>query len=105
MNHLWYLTEDLVGLAFFCDDVPDERKLAMQSALQKPARKQTVKRLGAKNIAEKIGKIGAGRFFTERSRELFEKLTIDSAFMTDYPPQTWSGLADYKNAQRTVSIV
>jgi len=39
MNHLWYLTEDLVSLAFFCDDVPFERKLAMQSALQKPARK------------------------------------------------------------------
>jgi len=23
--------------------------------------------------------------------------------MTDYPPQTWSGLAEYKNAQGTVS--
>jgi len=42
-------------------------------------------------------------FFTERSRELFEKLTIDAAFMTDHPPQTWSGLAEYKNAQGTVS--
>jgi hypothetical protein len=43
MNHLWYLTEDLVGLAFFSDDVPEERKQAMLSALQKPARKQTTK--------------------------------------------------------------
>jgi len=54
LKSLWYLTEDLVGLAF-CDDVPDERKLAMLSALQKPARKQTVKRLEAQNIAGKIG--------------------------------------------------
>src|SRR6218665_3338219 len=50
-----YLTEDLVGLAFFCDDVPDERKLAMLSALQKPARKQMVKQLEAKNIVGKLG--------------------------------------------------
>src|SRR6218665_2936414 len=56
MNHLWYLTEDLVGVAFFCDDVPYERKLAMLSALQKPARKQTMKQLElSKNIAGKIG--------------------------------------------------
>src|SRR6218665_811745 len=59
--------------------------------------------IGSKKYSGKNWKHGAGRFFTERSRELFEKLTIDSAFMTDYPPQTWSGLAEYKNAQGTVS--
>jgi len=62
MNHLWYLTEDLVGLAFFCDDAPDERKLAMLSALQKPARKQTVKRLETKNIAGIIGNMELDNF-------------------------------------------
>src|SRR6218665_3857309 len=56
LNHLWYLTEDIVGLVFLCDDVPDVRKLTMLSELQKPARKQsTVQRLEAKIIAGKIG--------------------------------------------------
>ena len=41
LNHLWYLTEDLVGLVFLCDDAPDVRKLTMLSELQKPARKQS----------------------------------------------------------------
>jgi len=68
MNHLWYLTEDLVGLAFFCDDVPDKRKLAMLSALQKPARKETVKRLEAKNNG-KIGNMELDDFFTESERD------------------------------------
>jgi len=56
LKPLFYLTEDLdlVGVAV-CDDAPDERKLAMLRALQKPARNQTVKRLEAKNIAGKIG--------------------------------------------------
>jgi len=70
----------------------------MLSALQKSARKQMVKRLEGNNIAGKIGNMKL-----ERSRELFEKLTIDSAFMTDHPPHTWSDLAEYKNAQGTVT--
>jgi len=53
----WYLTEDLVGLAIFSNDVPVERKLTMLSALQKPAIKLTVTGLEAENISGKIGNI------------------------------------------------
>src|SRR6218665_2768650 len=95
-NHLWYLTEDFMGLAFFCNDVPDEIKLAMLSALQKPARKQTVKQLEAKNIAGKIGNMELDDFLRRDPENCFK---TDSAFMTDHPPQTWSGLAEYKNTQ------
>jgi len=42
-NHLWYPTEDLVGLVFSSDDVPDERTQAILSVFQKPVRKETVK--------------------------------------------------------------
>ena len=35
-NHLWYLSETLVGLSFFDSSVSDDIKLAMVESLQKP---------------------------------------------------------------------
>ena len=72
MNHLWCLTQDFVGLAFFSDEVPDERKLVMLNALHKPTRKQAVKVLEAKTLAEKIGNMELDDFVMEKCRELFE---------------------------------
>ena len=35
-GHLWYLSENLIGLALFSDQVSAEEKAAMVSALVKP---------------------------------------------------------------------
>ena len=96
MNHLWYLAEDLVVLAFFSDDVPDERKLAMLSALKsQPEDRQCKNWKQEHKCSGETGNMKPDGFVTERSQELFESPTIDSAFMTDHPRQTWSGLAEY----------
>jgi hypothetical protein len=102
-NHLWYLTEDLAGLAFFSDDVPCERKQAMLEALHIPAKKQKSKRLDGKGVIGKIGSMELEGFVTEASKELFKKLGIDTVFMTQHPPQAWSGLVEYKRAQEIAS--
>jgi len=50
-----------LGLAFFRDEVPDERKLVMFNALQKPTRKQAVKGLEAKRHSGEYWEHGAGQ--------------------------------------------
>ena len=44
LGHLWYLSEELVALAFFDDQVPNETKRKMVSALQNSVAKEPVKR-------------------------------------------------------------
>ena len=44
-RHLWYLSEQLVGLAFFDNEVTDEIKVQMVSALTKEGRDNTCKRI------------------------------------------------------------
>jgi len=102
-NHLWYLTEDLAGLAFFSNDVPCETKQVILERLHIPAKKQKSKRLDGKGVIGKIGSMELEGFVTEASKELFEKLGIDTVFMTQHPPQAWSGLVEYKRAQEIAS--
>jgi len=44
LGHLWYLSEALVALAFFDDEVPNDVKWKMVLSLQKPAAEHAVKR-------------------------------------------------------------
>ena len=51
-RHLWYLSEDLIGLAFLDDQVDVAEKTRMQASLKRPARKG-LKRLEGKGL--KVG--------------------------------------------------
>ena len=92
-----------MGLAFFSNDVPPEKEQVMLEALHRPATNQKSKRLEGKGLAAKIVNMELDNFVTERSRELFDRLRIDTEFMTQHAPQEWSSLAEYKRAQQIAS--
>ncbi|KAG0717978.1 hypothetical protein GWK47_007884 [Chionoecetes opilio] len=49
-RHLWYLSEDLVGLGFLDDRIPKDTKLKMVQRLQSPATKKGPKRFDPRNF-------------------------------------------------------
>ncbi|KAG0714142.1 hypothetical protein GWK47_014691 [Chionoecetes opilio] len=73
-RHLWYLSEDLIALAFFDDRVEDGEKKADAENLVRPASKKALKRLEGKGLRVTNTTTLSG-FVTSRSKRLFELLT------------------------------
>ena len=86
-RHLWYLSEDLIGLALFSDFVWNSEKEAMIAALKKPSSKTDLRRVDPKSITAFQAKT-LSDFVTERSMNLFTALKIDPKFFSD-DPATW----------------
>ncbi len=96
-GHLWYLSETLVGLAFFDSEVSNEMKSAMVAALDiettdHPRRCAFTTTLLKKKLSD---------FVSQHTRQLFTALDIPLNFLTSNPA-TWSSDNDYIIAQKRV---
>ena len=100
MGHLWYLSEDLIGLALFSDCVWNSEKEAMIAGLKRPPMKTDVRRVDPKSIAE-FQTNTLSDFVTERSMNLFTALKIDPTFLVD-DPATWPSCPAYIDAKQKV---
>ena len=98
--HLWYLSEDLAALSLFGDDVSDEVKEAIVSALQKEALPKDLRRLAPHQIKQ-FEHVSISDFVTRRSLNLFECLRLPREFL-DAAVDTWTERADYNAARKTV---
>ena len=96
-RHLWYLSEQLVGLSILCDDVPDMTKSAMVENLEGPP-KEGLKRVDGKTLPD-INSLELQDFVTSKSMEVFPKLGIDTGFML-LEPSLWHESAAYRSAQK-----
>ena len=100
-RHLWYLSEDLIGLVLFSDFVWNSEKEAMIAALKKPSSKTDLRRVDPKSITEFQAKT-LSDFVTERSMNLFTALKIDLKFSSD-DPATWVSCLAYLDAKQKVA--
>ena len=100
-GHLWYLSEDLIGLALFSDNVWDSEKAAMVDAFKKPKMQHDLRRVDLKTIAAFQTKI-LSDFVTDRSLNLFTAMRIDPAFLTGHP-STWLECLDYISAKQKIT--
>lgn len=96
-GHLWYLSEILVGLAFFDNEVSTENKSAMVTALDKqttdhPLRIAFNASLPQKQLTE---------FVSQHTRQLFTALDIPQHFLMK-SPDTWDSDNDYIVGQQKV---
>ena len=86
-NHLWYLSEELVGLTFFDPEVSVDRKKAMATATRQETgkREESVpKRVMLPN--KSIRSVHLEDFVSDRTMGFFEKLNLDKSFLV-FPPQ------------------
>ena len=100
-GHLWYLSEDLIGLALFSDCVWNSEKEAMIAALKRPPMKTNVRRVDPKSIEEFQAKTSSD-FGTERSMNLFTAFKIDPDFLA-VDHVTWPSCPAYVNAKQKVA--
>jgi hypothetical protein len=99
--HLWYLSEPLVGLAFFDSEVPNDMKAAMVKALERvpvPPADHPKRIQLAENLV--LGK-ELSDFVTESTKRLFFLLDIPQDFLTTNP-NTWETNEDFVAAKRKV---
>ncbi|KAE8739196.1 hypothetical protein FOCC_FOCC015302 [Frankliniella occidentalis] len=84
-NHLWYLGEHLICLAFFDPDVPVEEKKKMSSALQNnsPSSQHVKRNPGSVSQESSISDL-----VTKKSLFFFEKLCISTEFLKT-SPENW----------------
>jgi len=95
-SHLWYISETLIGLAFFDVDVSVDEKVEMVRALQREVPSDDPPR----RIALENNTTGKklSDFVTQNTRKLFLALGVNQDFLEE-DPSTWDTNDGYNQAQ------
>ncbi|GBM29456.1 hypothetical protein AVEN_255842-1 [Araneus ventricosus] len=85
-RHLWYLSDEVVGLALFSDTVLSLEKDAKVKMIRSKPDLRKVR--GNCNILKTNQEVYLSDFVTKRSGKLFQTLNIDDAFL-NLPSEEW----------------
>jgi hypothetical protein len=101
-HHLWYLSEELVGLALFDENVSSSVKRLMVEALNTQGTERPAKRpeIDLKVFGDHSKTLE--QFVTTNTMTLFQLLNMPSGFLST-DPETWKDNAEYKAASTVVS--
>jgi len=99
LGHLWYLSEELVALAFFDDKVPNDAKWKMVLSLQKPAAEHPLKRANVDPPAVRAKQL---EDFVTFSTCRFFNITGFSASFLDKDVEAWTDDENYKSTRDSV---
>ena len=102
LNHLWYLSEELVALSFFDTAVPDDVKSSMVAALEKPGSEDRQTRIKLPISAVADAKLSD--FVSCKTLTFFTKLGLSREFLAS-PPSTWHQCEGYSKALSVVSSI
>lgn len=103
MGHLWYLSEELVALALFDDDVLPEVKERMLEAMnttigeEEPAKRVTIDpdTLQVKSLYD---------FTTKNTKSFFKKLNLKTDFL-ELPLEQWKDDPSFQDAKASVQAL
>lgn len=104
-RHLWYLSEELAGIAFFDTAIDVAEKRLMVQALTKSGCKDPV--VKAKINVKNVMQYRMSDFVTANSLTIFRALNISQEFLKS-DPQTWSSRDDYivaRNLVKSLKVV
>jgi len=101
--HLWYLSEDLVALSLFSDNVFSSEKRLIVAVLSNPEGKTDLRRVDPKSV-KCFREMTVSQFVTKRSLNLFTALKLDQTFLST-DPDVWEARDDFTKAKRTVAAV
>ncbi len=109
VNHLWYLSEENVGLAFFDKKVtvPEKRKMVDRPKFKTEC--EPVKRVILTNInhIDQFVKSSIADFVTSNTMKFFGRFDIDTEFL-NHDPATWTQINGYNEARaflKTLKVV
>ncbi|GBM31686.1 hypothetical protein AVEN_101299-1 [Araneus ventricosus] len=81
-NHLWYLSDELVGLALFSDRVSTKDKGQILEGIKNTKDSRNARGPGKLNIIKDNASLGD--FALERTIELFSHFNINDSFLKEY---------------------
>lgn len=105
-DHLWYLSDEAVGFAFFDEKVPIEVKRKMVHRLHSGKPSKNCKRLivDVTEIRNTFPSKDLSEFVTTHTRNFFSRFGIETAFL-EFDPSTWPARDDYNEATRFCSTI
>lgn len=98
--HLWYLSEELIGLSLFDSRISSESKKMMLAAMNEVAPDHPPKRPRIESAAF-LGNRGLEQFCTINSKRLLQNLGLSEEFLSKDPSE-WEDDPSFKAAQQTV---
>ena len=98
-NHLWYLSEELIALAFFDEEISIEMKNKMREALENPAEQNNIKRTTIDHAV--IEQKQLNDFVTSHTKVFFEILGFPCSFL-ESNAENWDSNDEYLKARETV---
>lgn len=99
IRHLWYLSEELVALAFFDDEVSNDTKHHMVTALQTSGAEHPLKRITVDPLT--LGEKKLENFVTQNTNRFFSITGLPSSFLTK-KIDLWSVDEDYQTVKNIV---
>lgn len=104
-NHLWYLGEELICLAFFDKKVPIECKNKMRDAFKNnESCGESLKASFKNTLYENLQNLTLDKFVTKSSFQFFKKLSLDYTFL-DFDANTWEERLEYQAAFEIVNCL
>src|SRR6218665_655064 len=82
-GQLWYLSEELVALAFFERDVDASEKRAMVEGLRRVVEEDPPKRISVDQSTIRDKRLSS--FFTSNTKNFFQVLAIPDSFLATHP--------------------
>lgn len=103
MDHLWYLSENLVGLAFFDNAISNEIKDRMVQAMNEvDGAADPPKRIQLHQVSSAdLERMSTADFVTKNTRSLFITLDLPQGFL-HLPAEQWAQSEDYQAAAKRV---
>ncbi|KAE9522817.1 hypothetical protein AGLY_016779 [Aphis glycines] len=104
INHLWYLSPQAIGLAFFDKNINTEMKRKMLTRLDSNnSSNESTKRLKLNNCdIDEFIKNEIYHFVNSETRDFFKLFNLDESFLEN-DPSTWDNIHSYKNALNIVT--
>lgn len=102
-SHLWYLSEELIGLSLFDATVPLDvkrrivQKMREEEGLENPPKRAVVD-------LQEIGKKTLDDFASKNSLLLFTRLGLSTSFL-EANPKSWEDLEDFKKTKAIVGAL
>lgn len=97
-NHLWYLSEEAVGLSFFDEKIPLHIQQKMVKAINKENQDDNAVLKRITTTMDDIllyGSKDISNFVSPRTKAFFTRLGIETSFLQS-DPSTWQEREDYK---------
>ena len=99
-QHSWYLSDELVGLALFSDNVSVEEKAKIVAGLSKEPGDRNVRG----NATRISSQASLGDFASRRTMELFSRLQIPDTFLAQQP-QDWCHNEAYQRGRKRIKAL